>query len=166
MSVVTSDARTLYVWEAGGYRPATLEEMVQAARQALAQKFRRGRRLSSMALVRDYLQIVLAPKAYEVFCLLLLDSKEHVLEFTEVFRGTLDMSSVHPREVVRDVLQYNAAAVILVHNHPSGIAEASHADELVTQRLKTVLALIDVRVIDHLVVGANDVFSFAEHGLL
>ena len=122
--------------------------------------------MSSPSLVREHLRFALAAKEHEVFCLIMLDTRHHLIAMVEMFRGTVDGASVHPREVVKEVLRHNAAAIILVHNHPSGIAEPSQADELSTQRLREALALIDVRVLDHLVVGADVVVSFAERGLL
>ncbi len=102
----------------------------------------------------------------EIFCCLFLDTRHRVLAFEELFRGTLDGAAVYPREVVKKALAHNAAAVILAHNHPSGVAEPSRADEALTQRLKDALALVDIQVLDHLVVGDGDITSFAERGLL
>ena len=96
----------------------------------------------------------------------LLDNRHHLLAFVELFRGTIDGAAVHPREVVKEALKHNAAAVILAHNHPSGIAEASQADRLITQRLREALQLVDIRVLDHLIVAADRILSFAESGLL
>jgi DNA repair protein RadC len=110
------------------------------------------------AQLRDY--------AFEVFACLFLDNRHRVISFDELFRGTIDGATVHPREVVKLALDRRAAAVILAHNHPSGIAEASAADKALTQRLKDALALIDVRVLDHFIIGDGEVLSFAEHGLL
>jgi DNA repair protein RadC len=101
-----------------------------------------------------------------VFACLFLDNRHRVIEYRELFNGTIDGASVHPREVVRQALTANAAAVIFAHNHPSGVAEPSRADELLTRRLKEALALVDIRVLDHLVVGDGDAVSFAERGLL
>ena len=166
MSSDHSTTRALYVREAESYRPATVEETVAAAREALARRFRRGRSLSSPKLVRDHLRFMLAAREHEVFCAIMLDNRHHLITMVEMFRGTIDGASVHPREVVKEVLRHNAAAIILVHNHPSGVAEPSQADELITQRLRDALALIDVRVLDHLVVGGDVVTSFVERGLL
>jgi DNA repair protein RadC len=166
MSTVTSGARALYVRDAADYRPATFEEILDAGRRALSQRLRRGSSLSSPALVRDHLQLALATKEHEVFCLMLLDTRHRLLAMIEMFRGTIDGTSVHPREVVKEALRHNAAAIILVHNHPSGVAEPSQADERITRRLKDALSLIDVRVLDHLIVGADNVTSLAERGLL
>jgi DNA repair protein RadC len=114
---------------------------------------------------KDYVKLQLAERPYEVFACLLLDSRHRVIAFEELFRGTIDGCSVHPREVVKAALAHNAAAVILAHNHPSGNAEPSQADRRITERLRDALALVDVRVLDHLVVG-QEVVSFAERGLV
>ena len=105
-------------------------------------------------------------KDHEVFCCLYLDSRHRLMCFEELFRGTIDGASVHPREVVKQALARNATAVILAHNHPSGVAEPSQADELITARLRDALALVDIRVLDHFIVGEGQPYSFAEHGLV
>ena len=158
--------RTLYVRESDLFREATPEETLMAARQAIARRFRRGAALNSPQLVQEYLRIVFASLDHEVFCILLLDTHHRLLSFQELFRGTIDSAAVFPREVVKAVLKYNAAAVIFAHNHPSGVAEPSPADECITRRLKQALALIDVRVLDHLVVAGTTFVSMAERGLL
>ena len=116
--------------------------------------------------VRQYLALQLAQKESEVFCCIFLDNRHQVTGFDELFQGTIDGASVHPREVVKAVLNRNAAAVIFAHNHPSGVAEPSRADITLTKRLSDALALIDVRVLDHMVVGGTDVISLAERGEL
>lgn len=121
--------------------------------------------LTSPQASKDYVKLQLARYEHEVFACLWMDNRNRVIDFNKLFRGTIDGASVYPREVVKAALKHNAAAVILVHNHPSGVAEPSQADEQITKRLKDALALIDVRVLDHLVVG-DDVISFAERGLL
>jgi DNA repair protein RadC len=118
------------------------------------------------AKVREYLRLQLAERGHEVFAVLFLDAQNRLVALEEMFRGTLTQSSVYPREVVKRALELHAAAVILAHNHPSGAAEPSRADEYLTQTLKSALALIDVRILDHLVVGHSAVVSFAERGLL
>ena len=158
--------RPLYVREADLYREATPEETLLAARQAIAKRFRRGATLSSPGLVREYLRVTFATLDHEVFCVLLLDTHHRLLSFQQMFRGTLDSAAVFPREVVKEVLKYNAGAVIFAHNHPSGVAEPSVADECITRRLKEALALIDVRVLDHLVVAGATFVSMAERGWL
>ncbi len=134
--------------------------------RALREKLARGSALSSPQAVRDYLRLKLQDRPHEVFVGVFLDAQNRVLAVEEMFRGTLTQTSVYPREVVKRALACNAAAVILAHNHPSGTAEPSRADEFLTQTLKSALALVDVRVLDHLVVGAGRVVSFAERGLL
>jgi len=129
-------------------------------------RVRRGTPLTSPQLVREFLKITLADRDVEYFCVLLLDTRHRLLKFVELSRGTIDSASVHPREVVKVAIETQAAAVVLAHNHPSQIGEPSHADELITQRLKEALALIDVRVIDHLIVAGTSVVSFAESGRL
>ncbi|HEY1849522.1 MAG TPA: DNA repair protein RadC, partial [Candidatus Binataceae bacterium] len=125
-----------------------------------------GASLSSPEVMRDFLRLNLGTREFETFCCLFLDNRHRLIEFVELFRGTIDGASVHPREVVREALQRNAAAVIFVHPHPSGVAEPSRADELITTRLRESLSLIDVRVLDHLIVAGDEVVSFAESGLL
>lgn len=148
------------------YRPATAEQILTAARQVIDQKMQRGSSLESPANAREYLRTKLAGYDYEVFSLLTLDNRHRLIEYIELFRGTIDGASVHPREVVRETLRVNAAAVIFAHNHPSGNPEPSQADELITSRLKDALALIDVRTLDHIIVGGDKTTSFAERGLL
>ena len=122
--------------------------------------------LANPKTARDYLVIHYAGQEREVFGCLFLDNRHRLICFDEVFHGTIDGASVHPREVVKLALARNAAAVILAHNHPSGVAEPSQADELITVRIRDALALVDIRVLDHLVVGGNVVVSFAERGLI
>ena len=121
--------------------------------------------LTSPEASKDFVKLQLARYEHEVFACLWLDNRNRVINFNKLFRGTIDGASVYPREVVKAALKHNAAAVIFAHNHPSGVAEPSHADEAITRRLKEALSLIDVRVLDHLVVG-SEVISFAERGLL
>jgi DNA repair protein RadC len=159
--------RALYVRDhRGEFVPARADLIVTAAKAHLRSKVRRGIGLTSPQAVRDFLTVTLAERDCEYFCLLLLDTRHRVLQFVELFRGTIDGASVHPREVVKVVMQAHAAAVVLVHNHPSQIGEPSAADELITRRLKEALALIEVRVIDHLIVAGQDIVSFVERGLL
>ena len=150
----------------GQYRLATGDEVLKAARQVIGRRVRRGTSMSSPHVVRDYLRTKLAELEHEVFVALLLDSQNRLIESIELFRGTLAQTSVYPREVVKVALSRNAAAMILAHNHPSGVAEPSRADELLTQALKQALALVDVRVLDHFIVAGADTTSFAERGLL
>jgi DNA repair protein RadC len=162
-----SDKTSLMVRDAqGDYRVATPEEVLSAARQAVARRVRRGATMSSPALVRDFLRLKLGTLEHEVFAALLLDSQNRLITYMELFRGTLSQTSVYPREVVKIALQHNAASTILAHNHPSGVPEPSRADELLTQTLKQALALVDVRILDHFIVAGCELTSFAERGLL
>jgi DNA repair protein RadC len=145
---------------------AQLQAVMEMARRALKEKITRGSALNSPAAVREYLRLKLQSLPHEVFVVLFLDSQNRVIEIEELFRGTLTQTSVYPREVVKRVLHHNAGATIFAHNHPSGVAEPSHADETLTQALKQALALIDVRVLDHFIVAGSGVLSFAERGLL
>jgi DNA repair protein RadC len=150
----------------GVTRPATADEILDAARTILARRIRRGAAISSPSATREFLKLQLADQGHEVFAILFLDNRHRLIEFVPLFRGTIDGASVYPREVVKEALSRNAAAVILAHNHPSGVAEPSQADELITHRIRDALALIDVRVLDHLVVTGDSIVSFAERGLL
>jgi DNA repair protein RadC len=142
-----------------------MKAVVEMSRRYLEEKMRRGDVLTDASAVEDYLKLKLRNYPYEVFCCVFLDNKHRVIEFEELFQGTIDSASVHPREVIRRVIHHNAAAVIFSHNHPSGIAEPSQADLHITERLKQALSLIDVRVLDHFIVG-DDVVSFAQRGLI
>jgi DNA repair protein RadC len=150
----------------GAYGEATSDEILAAARETLSHRIRRGTRLESVKATRDYVSIRLGSRDHEVFTVLFLDNRHRLIETCEMFRGTIDGASVHPREVVKEALKHNAAAVILAHNHPSGVAEPSQADELITHRLKDALGLVDIRIVDHLIVAGGDVISFAEWGLI
>lgn len=145
---------------------AQLQAVMEMARRALAEQMRQGDALSSPAAVRDYLRLTLKERPYEVFAAVFLDAQNRVIGVEELFRGTLTQTSVYPREVVKRALAHNAAALILAHNHPSGAAEASQADRLLTQQLKQALGLVDVRVLDHFIVAGAQILSFAETGLL
>jgi len=150
----------------GRAKVAQLQAVLELARRALKEKITNGNALSSPAAVREYLRLKLQALPHEVFVALFLDAQNRVIEIEELFRGTLTQTSVYPREVVKRALARNAGAVIFAHNHPSGVAEPSHADETLTQALKQALALIDVRVLDHFIVAGAGVVSFAERGLL
>ena len=143
-----------------------LQAAKELIRRSLLEALRQRDTLSSPGRVRDYLGMTLASRDYEVFVVLFLDAQNRVIECEEMFRGTLTQTSVYPREVVKRTLYHNAAAVIFAHNHPSGLAEPSHADETLTQALKQALALIDVKVLDHFVIATGGMMSFAERGLL
>ena len=135
-------------------------------KRSLAEGIRNGNALTSPQAVRDYLRIALMGRGHEVFMVLFLDAQHRLIEAEEMFRGTLTQTSVYPREVVKRSLYFNAAAVIFAHNHPSGVAQPSQSDELLTRSLRESLTLVDVKVLDHFVIGSNVVMSFAERGLL
>ena len=122
--------------------------------------------LNSPSMVRDYLQLTLTGKEHEVFACVFIDAQNRVIAVEELFRGTLTQTSVYPREVVKSALHHNCAAVILAHNHPSGVAEPSHADQCLTNQLKGALAMVDVKVLDHFIIAGDSALSFAERGLL
>ncbi len=161
-----SSINTLFTREGDAFRQATGEEILAAAHQHVAARMRRGATLSSPKAVKEYLMIRFGTRDYETFSVIHLDNRHRVVECQELFRGTIDGASVHPREVVKEALQRNAAACILLHNHPSGVAEPSQADELITRRLKEALALVDIRVLDHLIVAGQEVISLAERGVI
>jgi DNA repair protein RadC len=150
----------------GNAKYAQLQAATELTRRALAEEMKSGINLSSPTSVRDFLRLSIQSRQVEVFVGLFLDAQNRVIAVEELFSGTLTQTSVFPREVVRRALHHNAAGVIFAHNHPSGVAEPSHADETLTQTLKEALALIDVRVLDHFVVGRGATLSFAERGLL
>jgi len=150
----------------GSAKYAQLQAATELIRRALASEMKSGINLSSPTAVRDFLRLSIQERHVEVFVGLFLDAQNRVIAVEELFSGTLTQTSVFPREVVRRALHHNAAGVIFAHNHPSGVAEPSHADETLTQALKEALALIDVRVLDHFVVGRGATLSFAERGLL
>jgi DNA repair protein RadC len=157
----------LYVRDqSGDFVVAGGETVVAAAKTHLRRRIRRGVKLTSPKVVRDFLAVTLGDRDCEYFCVILLDAHHRFLRFVELFRGTIDGASVHPREVVKLALEAQSAAVVLVHNHPSQNERFSSADEQITSRLKAALNLIDVRVVDHLLVAGSEVISFAESGLL
>jgi DNA repair protein RadC len=150
----------------GPAKRAELLAVMEMARRALAQQMATAPVFDAPQRVKDFLQLHLGGLPHEVFAVLFLDAQHRLLRLEELFRGTLSQTSVYPREVVKRALALNAGAVVLAHNHPSGLAEPSRADELLTQSLKAALALVDVRVLDHLVVGRGQVVSMAERGLV
>jgi DNA repair protein RadC len=150
----------------GDAKYAQLQAVLEMARRALAEELREGVALSSPRAVRDYLALTLGARQHECFMVLFVNAQNHLIVAEEMFRGTLTQTSVYPREIVKQALALNAAAVILAHNHPSGVAEPSQADRYLTETLKSALELIDVRVLDHFVVAGRKVLSFAERGLL
>lgn len=143
---------------------AQLQAVLELARRAIGEQLQAGVALSSPSAVREYLQLLFRGRGHESFVVLFLDVRNRLIAAEEMFHGTLTHTSVHPREVVKTALARNAAGVILAHNHPSGSAEPSAADDALTRALKQALGLVDVRVLDHFVVGMQDVYSFAEHG--
>lgn len=150
----------------GDSKYAQLQAIFEMSRRALKEEMRERDALTSPQAVRDYLKLRLGSLQREVFMVLFLDAQNRVAATEELFAGTLTQTSVYPREVVKRALHHNAAAVIFAHNHPSGVAEPSRADELLTKALKEALALVDVKVLDHFVVAGNTALSFAERGLL
>ena len=144
----------------------THDQIINRALNILSERMRSGTPLSSPSAVRDYLLLTLSGKEHEVFVVIFLDAQNRVLAADEMFRGTLTQTSVYPREIVKAALRHNAAAVIFAHPHPSGVAEPSRADELLTQTLQRALALVDVNVLDHFVIAGASALSFAERGLL
>ncbi|MGY4534115.1 DNA repair protein RadC [Pseudomonas sp. TE3786] len=145
---------------------AQLQAVLEMSRRHLAERLRRTSVLESPVAVREYLMAQLRHEEHEVFGCLFLDAKHRVLAFEAMFHGTIDGASVYPRQVVKRALAHNAAALILCHNHPSGVAEPSQADRLLTRQLKDALALVDIRVLDHFIIGEGVPFSMAEYGLM
>ncbi|HBP4632943.1 TPA: DNA repair protein RadC [Pseudomonas aeruginosa] len=160
------DSSLLVRDDQGRYMQATADQILEAARQVIDQKIPRGALFTSPELVKDYLRTKLVGFEHEVFAVLFLDTKHRLIEYAELFHGTIDQASVYPREVVKAALRVNAAAVVFSHNHPSGNPEPSHADKVLTQRLREALTIVEIRTLDHIVVGSEGMVSFAEQGLL
>jgi DNA repair protein RadC len=150
----------------GPAKRAQFEAAIELARRSLKDDMRSASALTSPGAVRDYLRLAIAEREHEVFVCLWLDAQHRVIACEELFRGTLTQTSVYPREIVKAGLKANAAAVIFAHNHPSGAAQPSQADELLTRNLKDALSLVDVKVLDHFIVAGHQTLSFAERGLL
>ena len=150
----------------GAARYAELQAALELTRRQLAESLRAGPSLASPGATREFLVARLRDLEHEVFCCLYLDNRHRLIEFEQLFRGTIDGASVYPREVVKQALQWNSAAVIIAHNHPSGIAEPSLADERITLRIRDALALVDIRLLDHIIVGDGASVSLAERGSL
>ena len=150
----------------GSAKYAQLQAVMEMAKRHFKEVLQRGNALTSPDITRAYLSAQLRGYSYEVFACLFLDNQHRVIEFEELFRGTIDSASVYPREVAKRALHHNAAAVIFSHNHPSGICEPSPSDKHITDKLKQALNLFDIRVLDHFIVGDGSPYSFAEHGLL
>ncbi len=171
MKKTDASEETLVEDRLSGLKPADLNDVekqsvITLAMKVLSIKHRAGRVLSKPDETRDFLRLRLADYRNEVFGCLFLDNRHRIIAVRELFQGTIDGASVYPRVVVQQAMEVNAAAVVFFHNHPSGVAEPSHADEAITRRLKDALALVDVRVLDHFVVSAGESVSFAERGLL
>ncbi|MDO8941063.1 MAG: DNA repair protein RadC [Methylicorpusculum sp.] len=156
----------LYIQDStGNFYPAAKNQIIAEAISIYDNHFAQGVALTTPDQSRAYFKIKLGNLEHEVFSCLFLTNQHQIIVYEEMFRGTIDSASVYPREVVKTALERNAAAVILAHNHPSGISEPSCADQAITEKLKAALALIDVRVLDHLIIGRT-IYSFAEHGRL
>lgn len=150
----------------GNAKYAQLQAVLEMARRHFVEILERGDALTSPEATRAYLSAQMRGYTHEVFACLFLDNQHRVIEFEELFRGTIDGASVYPREVLKRALHHNAAAMIFAHNHPSGISEPSQADRQITEKLKQALGLIDIRVLDHFIIGDGAPYSFAEHGLI
>ncbi len=150
----------------GDLRQGEVRSVMSLALEILSERHRPGQSLTSPDETRAYLRLLLAERKVEVFGCVFLDNRHRIRRVEELFQGTVDGAAVYPRVVVQRALEVNAAAAVLFHNHPSGVAEPSHADEAITRRLKDALALVDVRVLDHFVVAAGESVSFAQRGLL
>jgi DNA repair protein RadC len=150
----------------GSAKAAQLAAVLELARRSLREHLVANSALTSPGAVRDYLRLALGGRPYEVFVCIYLDAQHRVIRPEELFRGSLTQTSVYPREVVKAALGANAAAVIFAHNHPSGVAQPSQADELLTRQLRDALALVEIKVLDHFIVAGNQALSFAERGLL
>ncbi len=145
---------------------AQLQAVLEMSKRHLQERMQRGDALSNPDETRHFLNARLRDYPHEVFATLFLDNQHRVIEFEELFHGTIDGATVHPREVIRRALHHNAAALILAHNHPSGLTEPSHSDQRITQKLKDALALVDVRLLDHFIIGDGEPTSLAERGML
>jgi len=161
-----SESEISLVHGIGASKYVQLQAVFEMSSRALSEEIKAKDILSSPQQVRDYLKLKLAHAAKEVFVVLFLDAQNRLIATEDMFTGTLTQTSVYPREVVKRALHFNAASVVLAHNHPSGITKQSRADEMITQELKKALALIDVRVLDHFIVAGNETLSFVEAGLL
>jgi DNA repair protein RadC len=150
----------------GAYLAVSDEAVIETALQILAQQVSKGSVMSSPTAVKNYLRLRFSDLQHEVVFILYLDRRHRLIDCEELFRGTIDGASVHPREVVKSALRHNAAALVMVHNHPSNCAEPSRADELITQRVKAALLLVDIQLIDHIVACGSGAISMAERGLI
>ena len=150
----------------GPAKRAQFAAAIELSRRALQEEMEKRNALTSPGAVRDYLRLALSYRAEEAFLCIWLDAQHRVVKIEEAFSGTLTQTSVYPREIVKAALAHNAAAVIFAHNHPSGVAQPSQSDELLTRNLKEALALVEVKVLDHFIIAGNQAISFAERGLL
>lgn len=150
----------------GPAKRAQFAAAIELSRRALREELEKRSALTSPGAVRDYLRLALSRREEEAFVCIWLDAQHKVIEIEEAFSGTLTQTSVYPREIVKSAIRWNAAAVVFAHNHPSGVAQPSQADELLTRNLKEALALVEVKVLDHFIVAGNQAISFAERGLL
>ena len=166
-NILRADLRTFCSGQGlGAAKYVQLQAVLEMSRRHLQEKMQKGDILGNPQDTRRFLHACLANYEHEVFAAVFLDNKYQIIAFKELFTGTLDGASVYPREVVKKTLDLNAAAIIFAHNHPSGVSKPSEADRSITKRLKNALALIDVRVLDHFIIGDDGGYSFAEHGLL
>lgn len=145
-------------------RDLTASEIINKARDLISERFVKGQCLESPAETAQYLELALASSDQEIFACLFLDNRHHIIAFEKLFFGTVDGAAVYPREIAKKALRHNAAAVILAHNHPSGVTEPSQADRSITKRIVNALKLLDIRVLDHVIVGAEPATSFARRG--
>ena len=165
--LLAADLRALsQVRGLGQAKTAQIAAVLELARRALHENISSASALTSPGAVRDYLRLAIGSREHEVFVCIHLDARHRVIASEELFRGTLTQTSVYPREVVKSALRANAAAVIFAHNHPSGVAQPSQADELLTRQLQQALALVEVKVLDHFIVAGSQTLSFAERGLI
>ncbi len=158
----TSERKSYYTLE----REATDAEIIQFAHKLLSRRFRKGRSITSPEHSKDYLISKLAEREQEVFSVIFMDNKHRILSYEELFYGTIDAAAVYPREVVKRALALNAAALIVAHNHPSGDPEPSISDDQITNKLVQALKLVDIRLLDHIVVGAGECISYAQRGMI
>jgi len=166
-NIMRADLKNFCLGEGlGAAKYAQLQAVLEMSRRHLQEKINRGEALTSPEDTRRFLHACLADYEHEVFAAIFLDNKHQVISYKELFVGTLDGTSVYPREVVKRTLELNAAAIIFAHNHPSGVSSPSGADKMITRQLIDALSLVDVRVLDHFIIGDDGGFSFAEHGLL
>ena len=164
--LLSAGAELLEIKGLGQAKTAQFAAAIELSRRAMREELSSRSALTSPGAVRDYLRLSLAHRQHEVFVCIWLDAQHKIVGTEEAFRGTLTQTSVYPREIVKKALARNAAAVIFAHNHPSGVAQPSQADELLTANLKEALALIEVKVLDHFIIAGNQAISFAERGLL